>query len=227
MESQDKAKKAAGRKAVEFVKDGMLIGLGTGSTSVKFIQSLGEKCREGLKIEAIATSHSSEILALALNIPIIAPGTVSFLDMCFDGADEINKKKQMIKGGGGALLREKIIASMSGEMVVLIDEHKIVNELGNFPLPVEIIPFGYKSTISKMEEGGFHGTIRLNKAGENFITDNGNYIYDIRLTPGKEKPEAIEQFLISIPGIVETGFFLGLAGRVIVGKNNGEVTVID
>jgi ribose 5-phosphate isomerase A len=220
----EKSKKAAGYAAAELVKENMKIGIGTGSTAFYFIEKLGERCRQGLRIEAAATSQKSWDLALKAGIPLGNIENYTSLDLDIDGADEIDPQKRMIKGGGGALLREKIIASMSKEMIVIVNRQKLVNQLGAFPLPVEIIPFAWKATIHHIENQGFNGTIRQTKEGVRYLTDNGNLIYDIRLSPGAQ-PEEIDRMLRKIPGVVETGFFIGLAGRVIIGNQDGTVEI--
>ncbi len=167
-------KKSAGYAAATFVKEGMIVGLGTGSTATFFIDGLIDRCREGLKIQAVATSERSENKARTGHIPLIDINTLSFIDLTVDGADEIDHDKRMIKGGGGALLREKMIASMSHETVIVVDEHKLVRQLGKFPLPVEIVPFAYVATIHRIENLGYSGQFRVNAAGELYITDNGS-----------------------------------------------------
>ncbi|KAF3362267.1 Ribose-5-phosphate isomerase A [Chlamydiales bacterium STE3] len=224
--NKDFAKKAAAQYAANLVKEGMLIGIGSGSTAAHFIDFLGKRCaKEKLHIKAVATSEKSKKLACKENIAIIEPSETDYLDLDFDGADEIDEKKQMIKGGGGALLREKIVAYMSREMVVIIDESKLVKKLGTFPLPVEIVPFAASATINHLAKQGFIGKMRLKNSKELFITDNGNYIYDIYFENVIDHPLVIERKIKSIPGVVETGLFIGVAGRVIIGHNNGSIEV--
>lgn len=220
------AKKQVGAYAAAMVSDGMTIGLGTGSTAECFIDSLIERCRNGLKIRAVATSERSYRQAMSGGIPFADVNKVEQLDLCFDGADEIDPLKRMIKGGGGALLREKIVAGMSKEMIVLVDRNKLVSNLGSFPLPVEIVAFGLASTVAKIEHLGFSGKLRLSQDGKLYVTDEGHHIYDIDLGMKSSEPEEIEAELILIPGVMETGFFLGYAGRVIVGNLDGTVDVI-
>jgi ribose 5-phosphate isomerase A len=220
------AKKAVGYKAAELVEDGMLVGLGTGSTATYFIDGLIKRCKKGLRIEAVATSRRSQQQAINGGIPVVDINRVSTLDICFDGADEIDPQKRMIKGGGGALLREKIVASMSKEMVVIVDETKCVDKLGKFPLPIEIIPFGYRSIVNKIEQMGYLGQIRMESGNYKYVTDSGHFIYDATLTTKHPELELIQEQIIHIPGVVETGFFFGLAGRVLVGKSDGTVEII-
>jgi ribose 5-phosphate isomerase A len=147
-------KQLAGEKAVEYVKDGMAVGLGTGSTAYWAIRALGEKVKQGLNIKAIATSRESEQLARELNIPIVSFAKVSRLDITIDGADEVDKNFNLIKGGGGALLREKIVASGTNHYIIIVDENKCVNTLGKFPLPVEIVQYGWEWTFSALKKFG-------------------------------------------------------------------------
>ena len=223
--SKDLGKKAAALYAANLIQDDMIIGIGTGSTAGYFIQFLGQRCQEGLKVRAVATSEKSKMMAEKSGIAIIDANEVDYVDFDIDGADEINSQKQMIKGGGGALLREKIVAYMSKEMIVVIDESKRVEKLGKFPLPVEIVPFAYLTTVKHLNSHGFLGKMRINEKNELFLTDNGNYIYDIYFKNVIDQPLEVERKIKKIPGVIETGFFLEIAGRVIVGFNDGLVEV--
>ena len=220
--ASDIAKQAAGNAAADLIQDDMLVGLGTGSTAFFFIEKLIERCRQGLKISAVASSERSKQQALIGGIPIRDINEVTSLDITADGADEIDQKKRMIKGGGGALLREKILASMSREMIVIVDESKLVKQLGKFPLPVEIVPFAYPATIKKIEDLGFRGEIRQ-KDKKIYITDNGNFIFDVHFQELCSMPEKINDALKTIPGVIETGFFFNLATRVLIGQPDGSV----
>lgn len=219
------AKEAAGRMAADLIKDGMLVGLGTGSTAAYFIDSLIERCRNGLKISAVATSERSEQQAREGGIPILDINSLTSLDIVIDGADEIDKQKRMIKGGGGALLREKIVANMAREMIVVVDDHKVVDKLGTFPLPVEIVAFAHEVTLNKIQTLGYSGVFRRQSNGNLYLTDNGNYIADIIFKQLPLSPEKDNDKIRSIPGVVETGFFFKLAGRVLVGHANGSVDI--
>lgn len=219
------AKEAAGKAAAELIERDMLVGIGTGSTAAFFIKHLAVRCRQGLKIIAVATSQRSYDLARSEGISLVDINTVTTLDIAVDGADEIDAQKRMIKGGGGALLREKIIASMSGEMVVVIDAQKRVDYLGKFPLPVEIVPFAFKATQYHFEQLGFKGSIRTTGNGQQYVTDNQNLIFDVHLEYPCQNPEVIDAQIRSIPGVVETGFFFKLAGRVITGFPDGRVEI--
>lgn len=219
------AKKSAGYAAAAFVQDGMTVGLGTGSTAAYFIERLIERCRNGLKIFTVATSSRSETLAREGGIPIIDINTLSSIDLTVDGADEIDKDKRMIKGGGGALLREKIIASMSKEMIVVVDQSKLVNRLGKFPLPVEIVQFAYTATIHRINQLGYEGKLRTEASGKRYVTDNNNYIYDIHFKEFIDNPEQLHHQLREIVGVIESGLFIHLAGRVVIGYNDGKVEI--
>lgn len=218
-------KKAAADKAASFIEDGMIVGMGTGSTTYYFIEKLIELCKAGLKIQAVASSERSRAQALQGKLPLIDINSIESLDIYIDGADEIDPQKRMIKGGGGALVREKIAASMSREMVVIVDESKLVQKLGQRPLPVEIIPFGSTATMHKLQLLGYKGTLRRLRDGSPYLSDNHNFIYDIQLQPDQTRPERDHQQIVSIPGVVDTGFFLGLAGPVVIGFLDGKVVV--
>ena len=217
------AKKSAAKAALNFIEDGMIVGLGTGSTATIFIDCLIEKCQKtGMNVRCVASSEKSLTQARLGNMIIEDPNLIEAIDITVDGADEVNKKKQLIKGGGGALLREKIVADMSHEMIVIADFTKVVEVLGNFPLPIEIVPFAYQATLRKIRFLGFEGHMRLTKEGNLYLTDNGNYIVDLK--PNKyEMPEIDQASLKNITGVIETGFFLNQASRVIVGYPNGTV----
>lgn len=215
------AKRAAGEAAANLVKDGMLVGLGTGSTTAFFIDRLAERCRQGLKITAFATSKKSQQQAKEKGIPLLESNKLERVDLTVDGADEIDPQKRMIKGGGGALLYEKIMASSSNEVVIIIDKGKLVKKLGKMPLPVEIVPFGYRSTLLRMKKLGFDVKMRMSDSNELYLTDGGHYIGDIHFLKPLDNPEQVNQQLLNLPGIIETGFFFHLAGRVIIGYEDG------
>jgi ribose 5-phosphate isomerase A len=223
--STDAMKKKAGYQAAELVQKGMRVGLGTGSTAFYFIERLIQRCKEGLHIFAAASSKRSFELAKQGGIPLLDIDEITSLDLCVDGADEIDPQKRMIKGGGGALAREKIIAAMSREMVVIIDESKLVSALGKCKLPVEILPFGKQATLHHIAKAGYQGEFRKNADGSLYLTDNHNLIVDIHFDRLRENPEEDHERLIHIPGVVDTGFFFHLAGRVVVGFSDGQVVV--
>lgn len=225
--SQEAIKRNLGKHAASLVKDGMLVGLGTGSTAVFFIESLCERCRNGLKIKAVSSSKRSAELAKAGGIDVIEMDTVTSIDLTIDGADEVDKNNRLIKGGGGALTREKIVASTSKKVVIIVDESKLVDVLGKFGVPLEILPFGYKATETKIQKLGYEGTIRKTHDGSFYRTDNGNYIYDIHTPKQFSQPEEDHNALIQIPGLVETGFFFNLPIEVIVGYANQTLVTRD
>jgi ribose 5-phosphate isomerase A len=221
-----KIKQQVGFAAAKLVKEGMLVGLGTGSTAICFIESLAKRCQEGLKITAVGTSVKSEELARQLKIPVISSQEVTSIDLTIDGADEIDPQMRLIKGGGGALLREKIIATSSKEMIVIADESKLVKNLGAFGLPIEIIPFCFNSSIKKLKDKGFEGTLRKYSNGSVYITDNHNYIFDIKFNPVTLNPESDYEKIRSIIGVVELGFFFNIAKKALIGFKDGTIKTI-
>jgi ribose 5-phosphate isomerase A len=223
--STDAIKKAVAYKAAELVENGMNVGLGTGSTIYFFIERLIQRCEEGLKIRAIATSEKSFQQAKAGNIPFLDFDTVTALDLTIDGADEIDPQKRMIKGGGGALVREKIVATMSRELVVIVDESKLVTALGKGKLPVEIVSFARNAIFHHIDKAGYKGEFRKKADGTLFVTDNGNLLIDIHFDTLRKNPEQDHEILLHIPGVVDTGFFFNLVGRVIVGFNDGQIVI--
>lgn len=218
-------KQLAAEKAVGYVEDGMKVGLGTGSTAYWAIRKLGERVSEGLKITAVATSRASEEQARELGIPLVAFGDIDSLDLTIDGADELDSSLQLIKGGGGALLREKIVASNSTRMIVIADEGKVVNTLGKFPLPVEIVPFAWEWTVAELAKLGCQPELR--RSGEElYKTDNGNYIADCRFEAIEAAPK-LALTIQNIPGVVDHGLFIGIAAMAIVGKLDGTIEIIE
>lgn len=225
-EKVDSAKQAAAEKAAGLIESGMLVGLGTGSTATFFISALANRCRNGLKILCIATSNQSAEQAKREGLSLYSIDEIESIDITVDGVDEIDPKKRMIKGAGGALVREKIIASSSTEMVVIADETKLVENLGRTPLPIEIIPFACNATIYKLKKLGYFGQLRT-KGHSFYVTDNGNYIYDLLLETPIADVEELNAQILAIPGVVDTGFFFNLAGRIVVGYFNGTTKIIE
>ncbi|WP_334219838.1 ribose-5-phosphate isomerase RpiA [Cohnella sp. JJ-181] len=219
-------KRRAGEEAVKWVEDGMLVGLGTGSTAYWAIMDIGRRVKEGLKITAVPTSIRSEELAISLGIRLVTLDSIQpdGIDLTIDGADEADGDLNLIKGGGGALLREKIIAAHSKRLVIVADASKAVETLGRFPLPVEIVPFGSKLTMGRLEALGGHPALRLNENGEPYVTDNGNYIADCRFGV-IDDAAALETTLNLVPGVVENGLFVGMAERIVICDENGAVSV--
>lgn len=222
---QDEIKRSLGKKAATLVEEGMLVGLGSGTTATCFIQSLIERYREGLKCTAVSSSVASANLARQGGIPVLEMDEVTSIDLTVDGADEVDPRFQMIKGGGAAHVREKILASSSKQWVVIIDESKLVKTLGKAKLPVEILSFGYRATIAKIEQAGYRGELRK-KGSSMVITDNGNYLYDIT-TPALFFNPRVDHFrLIALPGVIDTGFFFDLPARVLVGYKDGTLAYL-
>jgi ribose 5-phosphate isomerase A len=217
-------KKVAAGKAIEYVKDGMTVGLGTGSTAYWAIQGIGEMVKKGLSIRAIATSIQSENQARELNIPIVPFAEIDHLDVTIDGADEVDQELNLIKGGGGALLREKIVAQATRFYVIIVDESKLVRQLGAFPLPVEVTPFGWELTERRLRELGCTPRMRM-KDGAPFVTDNQQYIFDCSFGVIPD-PAKLHRQVSEITGVMEDGFFIGMANVVISGAPGGEIKVL-
>lgn len=226
----DSWKRLAAARAVEFVKPGMRLGLGTGSTAAKFVELLGERVAAGLDVIGVPTSEATRTLAERYGVPVTTLDEYPELDLTIDGADEIDAELRLVKGGGGALLREKIVAMASERMIVIADRTKLVGRLGKFPLPVEIVQFGARATLRMVEAAtldiGCMGRIGLRKmaGGENFISDGGNFIIDCAFDSILD-PEELGDVLEMIPGVIEHGLFIGIADTAILAGPNGvEVT---
>ncbi len=222
----DEQKQAAAHRALDFVNDGMVVGLGTGSTADHFVKALGKHVSSGLSVHGVATSLATESLARECNIPLVSIDDVERIDVTVDGADEVDRDLRLIKGGGGALLREKIVAHGSARMVVIVDEGKLVPQLGAFPLPVEIVQFAALRMVRQLAEicEGATGkvvevSLRKSAAGELFITDGGHYIADCACA-AIPQPGQLAAQIERVPGVVEHGLFLKLATDVIVGHDN-------
>lgn len=229
----DKAKFVAAKRAVEFVESGMRVGLGTGSTAAWMVRLLGQRVREeGLKIVGVATSSQTAALAGREGIAVVSLDEARWLDLTIDGADEFDPDLNLIKGGGGALLREKIVATASDQMIVITDASKEVAHLGAFPLPVEVIPFGWQTSKALIEEMlvsldvmGREVSLRMNGEAP-FVTDEGNRILDLHL--GRiGNPHQMAMVLNQVPGVVENGLFMDICDRVIVGHGDGRVETRD
>ncbi|MDB2613537.1 ribose-5-phosphate isomerase RpiA [Chlamydiales bacterium] len=219
-------KKMLGDKAASFVQDGMILGLGTGTTARFFTEAVGELCRKGMKLKACATSVATTKLAMLNKIPIISINKVNTLDLIVDGCDEFDPQKRMIKGRGGALLREKILANLAKEMIVICTSEKRRTKLGEGILPVEVDPIADQLIQRQIEALGFSSVIRA-KNNISYITDNKNHIIDINLPKGLKNPEKLNQTLINIPGILETGFFFNLASKILIGNEDKTIDVIE
>jgi ribose 5-phosphate isomerase A len=217
-------KQLAAEKAVEYVQDGMTLGLGTGSTVKFFLQKLSEQIKKGLKVTGVSSSNSTTSFALSNNIPLISIDDVEKIDLTVDGADEVAENFNGIKGGGGALLYEKIVSSVSKKNIWIIDSSKLISGLGKFPLPVEIVSFGYKQTLHKLEASGLNPVLR-EKNGKIFISDSGNFIVDLNLKK-IEDPMKISKEIKLVNGVIENGLFLNVPDLVLVGTG-GEVKVLE
>jgi len=222
----DAQKRAAAARAVEFVRPGMRLGLGTGSTARHFVDLLGERVRGGLDVVAVPTSRETEAQARQCGIQIATLDEVPELDLTVDGADEIAPDLSLIKGGGGALLREKIVASASARMIVIADRSKWVEALGRYPLPIEVAPFGVQATRHALEraiadlQGAGRLSLRQGRDGHAFVTDGGHWIVDAAL--GRiDDPPALAQALCGIPGVMEHGLFIGIAHMAILAGPDG------
>jgi len=219
-------KRAAAARAVEFVRPGMRLGLGTGSTAKHFVELLGERVRAGLDVVGVPTSEATGTLAQKVGIRLTTLDQTTELDLTVDGADEIGPDLTLIKGGGGALLREKIVASASARMLVISDKSKCVSQLGRFPLPVEIVPFGAQVTRLAVEAAasaaGCPGAAMIRKGpnGHAFVTDGGHWVLDAQLQRIPD-PQALAVRLAAIPGVMEHGLFIGLAWTAIVAGPDG------
>ncbi|WP_181705268.1 ribose-5-phosphate isomerase RpiA [Chthonobacter rhizosphaerae] len=224
--SADEMKKAAAAAALEEVRPGMRLGLGTGSTAAWFVRLLAEKVRDGLDVVGVPTSVATERLARELGITVITLDDVAGLDLTIDGADEFDPELNLIKGGGAALLREKIVAADSRRMIVITDESKAVETLGAFPLPIEVVTFGATATVRAIAEAarsvGLAGALAFRRApdGEKLVTDQGNWLVDASFRQISD-PKALAIALSRIPGVVEHGLFIGLASSVIVAGRSG------
>jgi len=229
----DTAKFASAVRAAEFVESGMRVGLGTGSTAAWLVKRLGEKVRnDGLRIQAVPTSTRTADLARDVGIEVVSLDTVKRLDLTIDGADEFDGAFNLIKGGGGALLQEKIVATASDRMIVIADASKEVETLGAFPLPIEVIPFGWQTTQALVEETllsvdvlGRQSSLRMSGAAP-YVTDEGNHILDLELKRiGNARQLAL--MLNQVPGVVENGLFVDICDTVVLGFGDGRVEVRD
>ncbi len=229
----DKAKYVAARRSVDFVENGMKLGLGTGSTAAWMVRCLAERVKaEGLNLTCVATSRRTADLATELGLGVVAMDDVKWLDLTIDGADEFDPNLNLIKGGGAALLQEKIVATASDRMIVIADAAKEVAQLGAFPLPVEVIPFGWQTTQALIEETLYsldvlnrEVNLRLDR-GKPLRTDEGHYILDLHLKR-IGNPRQLALVLNQIPGVVENGLFIDICDIVVIGNGDGRVTVRD
>lgn len=217
--ANDQEKEAAARASLKFVKDGQVVGLGTGSTAAYFIKLLGEQVKNGLRIRGIPTSVRSRELALSLGIPLTTLDECQEIAVTVDGADEVDPQLRLIKGGGGALLREKIVASATKQLVIVADATKQVPRLGKFPLPVEVIQFAQALVAKRITQLGAEVSVRKGVDGQPYVTDENNHILDCRFG---EIPDAdgLARTLSEMPGVVEHGLFIGMASVVLFARGN-------
>ena len=216
----DQHKSQAAQKAVEYIQDGQVLGLGTGSTVHHFLTALGTRIAEGLRVQGVPTSQATATYAKQLGIPLLNDNTPWDIDVAVDGADQVDPHLNLIKGGGGALLREKIVARAAKQFIVIVDEAKQRPHLGlPFPLPVEILSFGWTTTQRHLENMGWPAPQR-EQSGQPFLTDNGHFILDVHI-PVIDDPAALETTLLQLPGVVECGLFVNMASLVITGTDQG------
>ncbi len=219
----DREKQLAAKEAVKYVKNGMTVGLGTGSTAAHMVKELGKLIKNGLEITGVPSSENTKKLATELGIPLTTLDKTNGIDIYIDGADEFDPYMQLIKGGGGALLREKILTYNSDLVIIIADSQKEVKRLGDFKLPVETIPFATKKIAQLLQEMGLLPKLRV-RDGKNFVTDEGNFILDLNIKH-IANIHLLESKLKQIPGIVETGLFLDMADIIIIGKGETTITI--
>jgi len=224
--TMDELKRQAAAQALEHVRDGMKLGLGTGSTAKHFVELLGERVAGGLKVVGVPTSEATRADAIRCGVPLTTLDEIDRLDLTVDGADEVDAALNLIKGGGGALLREKIVAAASDRMIVIADDTKWVPTLGRFPLPIEVIPFGLSATrraiVQAFERCGLAGEMKVRAGGDGhaFVTDGGHWIIDAHLGQITDAPR-LAALLNPIPGVVEHGLFIGLASTAMLAGSQG------
>ena len=218
--NKDIAKRNAAEEAVKYVKNGMVVGLGTGSTSKIAVDLIGAKLNEDFQIVGMPTSIKTKLQAEGLGIKLIEIDEADTIDLAIDGADEVSPDMSLIKGLGGALLREKKVEKKAKELIIIVDEGKLVQKLGRGELPVEVRSKDYEKIGSKIEELGCEAKLRIEENGEIFVTDNKNYIYHCKFPDGIDNPVLINKKLMDIDGVKDTGLFLDMATKVIVGSAN-------
>jgi len=224
IQKKDIQKKIAGEKATEYIKDGMIIGLGSGSTVYWMLKRLGEMVEQGMNVKGISSSIRTEGWSQEFGIPLTDFSEVQLLDLAIDGANEIDPQFNLLKGGGGSLVREKIINTNSAKLIIIADDSKLVSQLGKVPLPVEILRFGWEVTEKKIAQLGCKPVLR-SREGASFVSDNGNYIVDCEFE-AIPNPEKLHHELKQIVGVVETGLFIGMTDIVILAGET-EVKVVE
>lgn len=218
----ERSKQAAAEAALQFVESGMVVGLGTGSTSLWMLQQLAVRVQHGLTITAVPTSKAIAQEAIRLGVPLVSTyPNFQRVDVALDGADEVDPQGRLIKGGGGALLQEKLVATASSRLIIMVDESKLVQQLGqHWALPVEVVPFGWTRLQKRIEELGAQVRRRELEDGSAFLTDQGNYIFDCNFGPIAD-PESLQAQLIQLTGVIETGLFLGATDTLVIGREDG------
>lgn len=220
MNDNERIKASVAKEAAKLVLPGMTVGIGTGSTAYWLIAALGERIKDGLECRAVPTSNTTRTLAIKHGIPVIELDEVEHLDLAIDGADEIDPQLQLIKGGGGSLLQEKMVADISRQFIIIADETKMVAQLGKFPLPVEVVPYGWEQTKHKIERLGCKQLSLRMQDGNPFITDHGHYIVDCHFNEILY-PATLHSRLNNLPGVVENGLFLNMADAALIGYKDG------
>lgn len=215
----DAEKQLAAARSLEYIEDGMTVGLGSGSTARYFVKCLGQRVRNGMNVRGVPTSKKTGELAREVGIPLIDFSTIRELDVTVDGADEVDPNLNLIKGGGGALLREKIVASATKRLIIVCDSRKPVPMLGEFPLPIEVVSFGWQLVAARIESLGYQTKIRVESAGKPFLTSENNFILDCHFKQIPDPAELASE-LDRMTGVVEHGLFVGLTDLVIVGKGD-------
>ncbi len=224
-DAKERQKQIAAKAAAPFIRDKMTLGIGTGSTVYYLIQEIGALKMAGINVRAVVTSEASRALAVSCGISVCLPEEVDHIDLAIDGVDEIDGSFYAVKGGGGALLREKIVAYKADDVIWIMDESKLVERLGHFPLPVEVLPFAHTWAAESIEKLG--GNARLRKQNDKiFYTDNGNYILDVTFAPEITYDAAAAQ-IRQIPGVLETGYFNPVCSRIIVGTDSGAKQILN
>ncbi len=220
MLSLNEIKQKLGSDAAQIVQPGMSLGIGSGSTVIHFIKALAERVRGGLKCIAVPTSENTRIMATNNDIKLVELNDVKDIDVTIDGADEIDPALQLIKGGGGALLQEKMVAAASKQLIIIADHTKLVAKLGDFPLPVEVVPYGWKQVLQRIRQMHKIEAVLRKKNDQPFITDHGHYILDCRFIQINE-PLTLNSTLNLIPGVVETGLFINMTTSALIGYPDG------
>ncbi|MCB1212897.1 MAG: ribose-5-phosphate isomerase RpiA [Chlamydiia bacterium] len=227
--SNDVGKRTAASRAAALIESNRIVGLGSGTTAAFFVEALGQRCKEGVSIRAVASSPKTEHLAIEHGVPLIPFEEVDFIDITCDGADAVDPAGRLIKGGGGALLREKILVGASKMVVIMVDASKCVAELlrSELLLPVDIAPFGWRQTLRALSALGLAPTVRMDACSRQFVTADGHWVVDLDTRDCALSPEELDAALKKIPGVMETGLFIGFTDLLLIGGERGEVSLRD